>query len=287
MDTTLPYREESIHFSRAGNTLYGVMGYPGDEARAGVVLVHGWSGCRTGPHRILVEASRRLNALGFATLRFDLSGRGESEGDPFAVTLDGMIDDTCAALDELESRLGPQPPIGMLGMCSGGNVALGAVTLRPQVRAAACWSTYPFQSQRSRAQDVRRTGFFLKDYLAKAFRRETWKKLLGGTIDFRMVLRVLFGHYRKSQGPGGENPKDSERDIVGALKNFQGRLLFVFGGRDPEAADARRTFDAFCLENGIPARFHEIEGANHNFYSLEWKRQAIEISAEWLRQTMA
>jgi hypothetical protein len=34
----------------------------------------------------------------------------------------------------------------------------------------------------------------------------------------------------------------------------------------------------------MPAEFHEIAGANHNFYSLEWKREVPEKTVAWLKE---
>jgi len=276
--------EIPVRFRSGENALYGILGLPDGTPRGGVVLVHGWTGCRMGPHRILVESARHLNALGFAALRFDLSGRGESEGNPFATDLDGMIADTCAALEAIRSRLPHAAPVALWGMCSGGNVALGALHFAPEVSAVVCWSTYPFQSQRGRGQDLKRTGHFLADYSRKLLRLSTWKRLLRGAVNVRMVLRVLFGHLRGAPRDFDRSPQESARDreLVEAIGRYRGRLLFLFGGADPEAADARRMFREFCAECGVAADFEEIPGANHNFYSLHWKRLAIERSAGWL-----
>jgi hypothetical protein len=274
--------EEFLTISRDDRNLYGILTLPVGPPRGGVVIVHGWSGCRMGPHRILVETARRLAGEGFAALRFDLSGRGESEGDPFATDLDVMFEDACAATDALAEALPSGIPLGLLGMCSGGNVCLGALTMRPGVRAAVCWSTYPFQSQRQRRQDVKRTGHFAVEYAKKIFRAKTWKKLLRGRIRWRMILDVLFGHFRK-EDETGRNPQESRRDaeIVDRLGEYPGRLFFLFGGGDPEAVDARKIFQEFFSEHGVRAEFDEIPGANHNFYSLEWKEAAIERTATW------
>ncbi len=280
--------EQAISFASGRNVLYGTLGLPEVRPRAAVVLVHGWSGCRMGPHRILVESARHLNERGLAALRFDLSGRGESEGDPFETDLDLMTRDTCAAVRELRSRLPHGTPIALWGMCSGGNVALGALGIDDGIRAAVCWSTYPFQSQRRRRQDLKRTGHFLGQYVRKALRRETWKKLLRGRVNFRMVMKVLFGHFSKEQGEGGRDLQESAREaqIVAELGRFPGRLFFLFGGADPEAGDARKIFQPFFSERGVRADFDEVPGANHNFYSLEWKRMAIERSTRWLLRAL-
>ncbi|NLW51659.1 MAG: alpha/beta fold hydrolase [Candidatus Brocadiaceae bacterium] len=263
-----------------GRRLFGVLEAPA-EARAGVVLVHGWGGCRMGPHRILVDAARELVRRGFATLRFDLGGRGESEGDPMAVDLDGMIADASAAVAALREGLPPGAPVALLGMCSGGNVALATAALSGEVAGVAAWSTYPFQEQRDGRQDVKRTGHFLKVYAAKALRLSTWWQLLRGGVHVGGVRRTLFGHYRKGEGSERDRQR-SRRDVLGALGRYRGRVFFVYGGRDPEAPGAEAAFRAFFAGQGIPAGFHTVVGANHNFYSLAWKREAIEGTCAWL-----
>jgi dienelactone hydrolase len=264
-----------------GRTLYGVLEAPDGPACGGVVIVHGWGGCRIGPHRILVETGRELVRRGFAVLRFDLSGRGESEGEPAEADLDGMIADARGAIGRLREKLGADRPVGLLGMCSGGNVALAAAALDGRVAGVAAWSTYPFQEQRSNAQDRRRTGHFLKVYAGKALRPATWRKLLRGGVNFAGVRAALFGHYRKGEGSERDLQR-SRQDVLGPLARYGGEVLFVYGGRDPEAPGAENEFRAFFGEHGIPARFHTIAGANHNFYSLAWKREAIETSCAWL-----
>jgi len=268
-----------------GRTLYGLVEAPPGTARGGVVVVHGWGGCRVGPHRILVEAGRELVRRGFAVLRFDLGGRGESEGEPLEADLDGMIADALAAIGTMRGRLGDGAPLGLLGMCSGGNVALAAAALGEGVGGVVAWSTYPFQEQRRGVQDAKRTGHFLKVYLAKALRAATWRKLLRGGVNFAGVRAALFGHYRRGEGA----PRDLQRsrqDLLGRLAGYGGRLLFVYGGRDPEAPGAEKVFRAFCGGQGIPAEFHTVAEANHNFYSLAWKREAIEASCGWLERVL-
>jgi len=272
---------EPVTIISSSRRLYGMLETPHGAPRGAVVLVHGWDGCRVGPHRILVETARHLSGLGFAALRFDLSGRGESEGEPLKTDLDTMIDDACAALDALRERVGRAAPAAMLGVCSGGNAALAAAAFHEDVQAVAAWSSYPFQEQRPAAQDVKRTGHFAKAYLAKTLRPETWRKLARGRVNLPMVSKVLFGHFRKGEGTARELQR-SRRDVLGALAGYKGRMFFLYGGKDPEAADAEGTFRSFCAQHALTAEFAAIAGANHNFYSLSWKRQAMETTGRWL-----
>ena len=271
--------ESPVTFTNEGSKLFGLLHQPdGAAPKMGAVLLHGWSSCRMGPHRILVETARHLAGLGVAALRFDHRGRGDSEGDDAAADLDGMISDALAAADFLRERAGVRD-LAMIGICSGGNVAIGAAALRDDVSRIVAWSTLPFQPHRSRALDVKKTSHFAAESVKKIFRPETWRKLATGAVNFRMIGRALFGHYVRTD-PEGRNPKDSARDIMADFAKFRGRVRFIYGGADPEAAAARAHYEAFCREHGLAADYLFIEGANHNYYSLDWKRQVIEKTAE-------
>lgn len=278
--------ERLICFENEGCRLYGILGSPDSaQPRAGVVVVHGWSGCRMGPHQILVKLCRQLNEEGYSTLRFDLRGRGESEGDTASANLDGMISDTATAVNYMRSEAGAQT-VGVVGICSGGNVVIGAGTLLKEPLPLVAWSTLPFQTHKNIASDVRKTGSFAAEYVKKAFRPSTWKKLFAGRINFGLVKRVLFGHYTAPEDAEGRNPKDSDRDIMGELENYEGPVQFIYGGSDPEAQPAHDLYAEFCAAHDIDAEFHFIEGANHSFYSVEWEKQVIGESAQWLREKL-
>jgi hypothetical protein len=226
-----------------------------------------------------VEAARAFNQAGVATLRFDLRGRGDSEGDPFETDLDGMISDTCRAARFLGEKTGVQN-VALLGICSGANAAIGAATLMPEIKELILWSILTFQPQKKRTDALRRTGHYGLGYAAKLFRGQTWRKLLTGRINFRMVGRVLFGN--RGAAKEERNRKDSKRDIMAEFGRFRGRALFIHGSRDPEAPGAREAFQRFCPAHSIPCEFILLEGSNHNFHSAKWKSEVMRRSISWL-----
>jgi len=258
--------------------LRGVVNVP-DGAKAAVVFVHGWSGYRCGPHRMFVSAARRLAEIGVASLRFDLRGRGDSEGDSAATDLDQMIDDVLAAAGFLRSEAGAER-IYPLGICSGGNVVLGAASLDRSFDGLILWSTPLFAPQKPKTDRARRSAFFLGEYARKALRRETWAKLFRGKTDLRAVLRTIRGRSK----PTGRNPKDSTRDVISDLAGYRGPALFVYGSRDDEAIGAPESYASFCEQHGIEAAFHTVEGANHSYYSVAWESEVIDTTLAWLRR---
>jgi pimeloyl-ACP methyl ester carboxylesterase len=276
--------EEPVTFDSAGCRLYGMLGRPPDgraPTRA-VILLHGWAGYRIGPHRMLLETARRLQEQGCLTLRFDTRGRGDSEGDGASACLDDMIEDLRAALRFLRAQA-PVEHLTLLGLCSGSNVSIGAATLEPEVDELVLWSILPFQPEAKASQRWRRARFYLGEYLRKAARAETWKRLLKGEVNLKSAGRVVVGDAKPQEG--GRNLKDSARDLMAAFGRYKGRALFITGDKDPEGLAGHELFSAFCRRKGLRADFHLIPGATHSYYSSAHKEQVIGLTLEWLGKT--
>lgn len=111
---------EHVHrFGHAGH-LVGIAGAP--EALpgpVGVVVLNAGMVHRVGPFRLHVELTRRLNAMGYATLRFDLSTLGDSTASTDARTraeqVRGDVDDAMRLLAEH----GGCRQFVLVGLCSG------------------------------------------------------------------------------------------------------------------------------------------------------------------------
>jgi len=271
--------EHAVRFASRGGSLAGVLSLPegGATGSRAVVILHGWGTYRCGPHDILVKMARSFAACGMPALRFDLSGRGESAGAYDDTDLDGMIDDAAAACRFVKARTGATD-VAAVGLCSGGNVGLGAAAHRGSFDRVASLSVLPFQSHKSAMQSLRRTGGMFRRLVGKALRPSTWWRLLTGRVRVFRVFKTLFGGEGgtvKTAGGETRNLKDSAHDLMGALAKYRGRLLFVWGGADAEGRGARAHFAEFASLSGLDARFETIEGSNHNFYSRAWERDVI------------
>jgi dienelactone hydrolase len=273
--------EEAVTFASGGEQLVGVLAPAASDASLGAVIVHGWSSYRSGPHNMLVKLARALAAAGVPALRFDLRGRGDSTGEYGRTNLDAMIDDTISAGRWLQQRSGCTELAGV-GLCSGGNVVIGAATLEPAFVRLVPISTLPFQPQKQSAGKWRRRCAMAGSYARKALRWQTWRKILRGEVNYGKVGQVLRAEESAAVGAGGENLKDSARDIMEALKAYAGDMLFIHGQGDAEAVAAREHYQSFAQAHGLNAAFHLVTGANHNFYRLAWERELIEVTVQTL-----
>lgn len=246
----------------------------------GVIFLPGWSGTRYGPQRILLEAAQAVAANDCTTLRIDFRGRGDSTGTPEA-TLDGMIEDALTAAMWLTANHGVTR-IHFVGLCSGGNVALGAASRLPNVGHVVCWSLLPFMEHKTQAtkQGTPRLAL-LKQLAAKLLKAETWRKLLRGEANVKGAVKAVA---KNKEGDDAERArKTSNRDILADLQNFSGHIHLLYGSRDPESAGSRAFFEDWCRRRRIPVDVRVIDGAPHNFYTAAWTAEVVAQTAAWLR----
>ncbi len=245
---------------------------PLTPSKGRVILVPGWSGPRSGPADVLAFLATELATNGWTAIRFDIPARGDAGGDRNAIGLDEMI---AAAQHAAAYHAESGGRTYFLGMCSGGNVSLGAVAMHPEQNVGViALSTLPFQPARSKDFERRRTWKNLKQYAAKAVSPRTWSRLIKGEINLDRVKKNVTATEKPASGE--RNLKDSARDIESELRSWKAPALFIYGSGDEEAALARAHFEKLHA-SGMAApgstRFHTIEGANHNYYGRAWRNE--------------
>ena len=112
-----------IALRRAGLTLRGVLEKQGDGPAPLVIMLHGFGGRMDAfPGGWMQEWNDALITAGFATLRFDFSGHGDSDGEFRDMTLFSEIEDAAAFLRWVMT-LPDVTDIHLLGHSQGGVVA--------------------------------------------------------------------------------------------------------------------------------------------------------------------
>ena len=274
---------EIFGFPSGNEQINGVLYAPQNaKATRAVLLLHGWSGYRIGPGQLLSETARELAKNGFAAYSFDFRGRGESEMEVHQASLNSMIRDATRAVPLLREQYGFEK-FTLLGLCSGGEVAIGAGLSHSRIDSLALWSAPVFSGAFDLARQARRSKSALQKYGRKIFLPETWAKFFGGGLNWKMIVRALSGG-RSNEDAAVEDKAPDTQSQMKAFEAFAGKLLFIYGGNDPETPPSREFYQEFVARTKMANAFHEIEGANHNYYSVVWKREVIETTLDWLKK---
>jgi alpha-beta hydrolase superfamily lysophospholipase len=279
--------EEAVIFAnKRSENLVGVWHQPVKKPRATIVMLHGWSGTRCGPHQMLTRAARLFCDQGYAALRFDFAGRGDSDGDTELATLATMQGDTRAAVKLVRER--SDAPILFLGLCSGCEIVVAAANdsgAEADVSGAILWSAPVFAALPSEQLAAKKRGQNLKKYARKLFSLSTYMKLARGQIDTKSVSKAM-------AGGGGAASKNMESDAPGQLppgfrrasldswKRYKAPRLQIYGGADPITEEALQWYRE---NSGAVPDVALIEGANHSFYGLEWEQEVFAKTLDWLK----
>jgi alpha-beta hydrolase superfamily lysophospholipase len=135
-------RKQPVHFGIPGRPLFGFY-HPaadGPGRGVGVVLCSPIGTDQTRSDRTFRHLAERLAAAGFACLRFDLYGTGDSGGDEFVPGLArAWVDDVGAASEELRGRSGVRS-IAMVGLRLGATMAMTSAAERGDVDSLVLWN---------------------------------------------------------------------------------------------------------------------------------------------------
>jgi len=133
-----------------GDALMGVVTRPPDDRVLPVacVLYNMGATYRAGPRRINVKIAREMAKLGVTSIRFDLSGLGDSAPptDPKGFMAQSVLD-LQAAMDLLEARLGIRRFI-VIGFCSGAVNGLTVADADPRVIGLLMFDGFSFPTRR-------------------------------------------------------------------------------------------------------------------------------------------
>jgi pimeloyl-ACP methyl ester carboxylesterase len=241
-----------------------------------VILLNAGLVHRVGPHRLNVELARRLTRQGLATIRFDLSGIGDSE----RPTDEGeyqerALADISQVIDGWQEETG-QTRFVIIGLCTGAYNALRAAGHDERVIGAVLIDGYSYPTfkyqLRHHARRLRQGWRWLR-YL---------KRILGrgaGRQESASDDVVVFETEPMSRDDFGQRLRQ--------LLDQGSELLFIYTGLGPQQFNyPRQLEDAFPeLQHHLRERVVYLPDANHTFTLPDQRLRLIDEIDSWLAAT--
>ena len=212
-DGVRPPREKAVAFGTQGS-LIGILtpavNAESDGAGPAVVFLNSGIIHRVGANRLYVDMARMLARRGFISLRFDLSGIGDSDARREVPPLvDQVRRDVEEALEYLRSSWHVNRFV-LIGLCSGAHDALWATRRDSRVVGVVMIDLPgPFRNWRH----------YLHHYGRRAFRAESWKNALRGQNHYLErigdhVRRAWREHRNKAIGRNSRNLQKKAQEHV-------------------------------------------------------------------------
>ncbi len=276
------YTEETARFACAGDTLLGILAKPETPAATGVIVIVGGPQYRVGSHRQFVLLSRRLAAAGYAVLRFDYRGMGDSEGQQR--DFQAVSADIAAAINLLQERMPAVKQVALWGLCDGASAALlycfetndarvsGLCLLNPWVRSEA---------------SLARTQ--VKHYYAqRLMQKEFWLKFMTGKVALG-ALNGLAQNIRLSASGSGwltTEKQTFQQCMATAWSRFSGQILLLLSGQDYVAKEFLEYSSADAAWRISMQRANllrcDLPGVDHTLSSAASRTLAENLTLDWL-----
>jgi exosortase A-associated hydrolase 2 len=133
-------QEKPFFFSSNEYNLFGVLHYPStSQVNSGFVFCHPFAEEKLWAHRVYVSFARELAKLGYAVLRFDYMGHGDSDGDFEDSTIETRLVDINCAIKQLKIEINKIETVNLLGLRFGATLAGVVSSERNDIERLILW----------------------------------------------------------------------------------------------------------------------------------------------------
>jgi exosortase A-associated hydrolase 1 len=266
-------------FRAEADELFGVLHRPEKPNEVGIVVLVGGPQYRVGSHRMFVQIARALASDGYAVLRFDFAGMGDSEGDfPGFERVDR---DVRAAIDHMDRGGHGLRRFVLIGLCDGASAAAYYAASDPRVAALVLLNPW-VHTEAARAK-----AYLWHYYPRRLLQVEFWRSVLRG----RVAVRASFGDFATEVGRSvrRSSPVHFVDRMRLALARFGGQTLVIASENDLTAAE----FLDLCNRDRRwrdvvkSAELTVLDGADHTLSSDDAMRRFCARVGVWLRTKVA
>ncbi len=268
--------ERIVQFG-ASEHLSGVLrNDPSVRGRPGLIFFNAGVVHRIGPHRLNVKLARALNA---PSLRFDLSGQGESATAEAGLGFERQaVADLGAAIDTISDELDAPDTIA-IGICSGADHAMRAAVADPRIRGLVLLDPFAYPNDTAAGAD----------FMARAADPDRWSR----------KIRSMMARGESVQNSDNEEQTDDEIDQgrpVAPKEDFAAdltrlvergvRILIVYTGlvrrHVSKPAHFFQTFADYGFDRTIEV--DAMPHTDHTFSSIASQEALIARIDDWLQR---
>ncbi len=236
---------------------------------------------RSGPHRMNVHLARRFAEMGIPSIRFDMSGLGDSRRSSGTLpVVQQWVADTRSVMDTAQARFGCDR-FFMVGFCSGAEVAHLVALEDPRMRAAVLWDLYAYPT----LQSMLRTVLYR---LRRAGARNVVRKVLARALP--MLRSIGQGSAQAKEDRSVEvslvPPPEEYARRIQTLVDGGVELMFAYCGGEPEwfnhHGQFRGMFGRYAFIDKVA--FSYLEKSDHLITRREAQQSFTAMVVQWLEQ---
>jgi dienelactone hydrolase len=269
-------RESALILELPVGPLFAVLAEPLEMPKTGVsgIFLNAGAVRRIGPNRMWVEAARRWAARGVPTLRVDLGGIGDSNGegmrfrDVGAFYAPQLGEEVAALVDEVFRRdLGERVVLG--GLCAGSYWSFHGAARDKRVRAALMmnprllvWDTELIARREVRSLTELQTV-------------SGWRRLLRGEVTLsrmRAVAQALAIHVRSMLRPDRGAIANTVEVLLRRLRENGTRVMMAFSDDEPLHDELEHDGFFARLDEWPNLEVRTLPGRDHTFRPIVAQR---------------
>lgn len=276
-------QERAIHIPGPTADMLGIvsMSMPGAPRQStAVVVVVGGAQYRVGSHRQFVQLARRLAAVGYPVLRFDLPGMGDSPDEP--IPFENISAHISVAIDAVYNNCPGVDRVVLWGLCDGASASLLYAESARDKRVSGLALLNPWVRSEASLAKAHIKQYYRLRLMEPAF----WRKLIGGRVGWP-ALQALVRNLRAMRQINQE-PLSFQDAMANGWHNFKGPILLMLSERDLTAKAFREHALADTQWEGALERpqlsLHSIKGADHTCSTATASRQMESLVMQWLCQ---
>lgn len=295
MHTAHNNHEVPVQFACMEDTLFGIIHNAESTQKIGLLFIVGGPQYRIGSHRQFTLLARQISAKGFAVMRFDHRGIGDSSGNQRA--FDDIQEDIKAAIDCFFQHVPNLQKVALWGLCDGGSASLFYANTDHRVAGVSMINPWVYSEQGRAHATIK---YY---YLHRLTELEFWRKCIRMDFNLLAAIKSLSTQLKSARSQkqysltavefGKTSPEQINLPdrIYHALTIFPEKVLIILCDADLTA----REFDQLIKssrkwKNIIKSKrieCHHLADANHTFSNQVWREQIGLWTIYWLKTSIA